>query len=349
MNAIVPVQSAQAEKIFEFDGEPFRTRSADGQPLFHATDVARSLGYRDAGNMTRLLGEGEITTQRVRGGFGEIRDVTYLTKAGLFRAILNRNVSKKLPKKIAERIEVFQRWVSHDVLPAIQETGSYTLPGAQPLTHADLLAALMDPEQVVPLLMHHAKQTLVERARANALTVELASEQEAHSETHQHLEDTTRLLTVESRRAETTGRALVVAHRQIEEQAPIVHRHRALVEADGAMSVTDAANVVGVPRSELFRFLRDNDGREPWLYVRPGTVQERPFRPRVAQKYMRVRLVPIRRSNGTVEQNPQPLITPKGLDRILVDFPTWAAEQARKAEGRHEPDLFDADGRKVEG
>ena len=71
-------------------------------------------------------------------------------------------------------------------------------------------------------------------------------------------------------------------------------------------------------------------------------MKKRPFRPQVAQKYMHVRLAPIRRSNGTVEQNPQPLITPTGLDRILVDFPMWAAEQARKAEGRHEPDLFDA-------
>jgi hypothetical protein len=71
-------------------------------------------------------------------------------------------------------------------------------------------------------------------------------------------------------------------------------------------------------------------------------VKKRPFRPQVAQKYMHVRLAPIRRSNGTVEQNPQPLITPTGLDRILVDFPMWAAEQARKAEGRHEPDHFDA-------
>ncbi len=50
-------------------------------------------------------------------------------------------------------------------------------------------------------------------------------------------------------------------------------------------------------------------------------MKKRPFRPQVGQKYMHVRLAPIRRSNGTVEQNPQPLITPKGLDRILVDFP----------------------------
>ena len=138
-------------------------------------------------------------------------------------------------------------------------------------------------------------------------------------------------------------------HLRIEDQEPIVHRYRAPAEADGALSATDFASVVGVPRSELVRFMRDSEGREPWLYVRLCTVRERPFRPRVAQGHMRVRLVPIPGSNGRVEQTPQPLVTPLGLDRILVDSPMWAAEQARKAEAWHEPDLFDADGREDQG
>lgn len=333
MNAIVNLKPAPATvQTFDFEGEAFRTSERDGDPTFRATNVARALGYRDAGNLVRNLDADEVTTQIVSGGLGEDREVLYLTEAGLYRAIMLRRTGKKLHPQVAARIERFQRWVTHDVLPSIRRTGSYAAPGA-PSTAVGLLEALRDPEQVLALIAHHAQQTLAARAETEA-------ERLAHAQTHEHLEDTSRQLDAASRRAENTGRALVVATQRIAAQEPVVERHRRMCEADGAVSVTDAANVMGVPRSELYEFLRDRDHRTPWLYGgEEGQGPERPFRERVKRKQMRVRLVDIKRSDGKIEKVGQPMITPKGIDRLLVVFPHWAAERTRKAAGRP-VDLF---------
>jgi prophage antirepressor-like protein/phage antirepressor YoqD-like protein len=332
MNAIVPVKPA-ATQALDFEGEAFRTSSdANGAPIFRATDLARALGYRDAGNLARNLDADELTTQIVSGGLGEDREVLYITEAGLYRALMLRRTGKKLHPQVAARIERFQRWVTHDVLPSIRRTGSYTAPGT-PSMAVGLLDALRDPEQVLALIAHHAQATLAARAEAEA-------ERSAHAETHQHLEDTSHLLDVASRRAETTGRALVVATQRIAAQEPVVERHRRMYEADGALCVTDAANVMGVPRGELYAFLRDREHRVPWLYGgEEGKGPERPFRERVKRKQMRVRLVRVTHSDGTVEQVGQPMITPKGVDRLMIVFPHWAAEQARKKAGQP-VDLF---------
>lgn len=335
MNAIVNLQPAPApsSQTFEFEGEAFRTSSeANGALIFRATDVARALGYRDAGNLARNIDPDELTTHTVSGGLGEGREVLYITEAGLYRAIMLRRTGKKLHPQVAARIARFQRWVTHDVIPSIRRTGSYSAPGA-PSTAVGLLEALRDPEQVLALIAHHAQQTLAARAETEA-------ERSAHAQTHQQLEDAGRLLDVASRRAETTGRALVVATQRIAAQEPIVERHRRIVEADGALSVTDTANIMGVPRSELYEFLRDREHRTPWLYGgEEGKGPERPFRERVKRRQLRVRLVRVTHSDGTVEQVGQPLVTPKGLDRLMQVFPHWAAERARKAAGRP-VDLF---------
>lgn len=327
MNAVTPVPvTAPAETVFHFDGQPVRVFDIGGEPWIAATDLARDLGYREAHDLTRTLDEDEKGPHSVRT-LGGVQTLTLVSEPGLYRALAQRRLVKTLAPATRERIARFQRWAYHEVFPSIRRTGGYAVPGSQPAAAVGLLEALKNPEALLAVAAYHAQQALAARAETEA-------EREAHAQTHEHLEDTTRLLDVASRRAENAGRALMVATNRIAEQAPIVERHRTMVEEDGAVSVTDAANVMGVPRGLLYEFLRDREGRVPWLYGgEEGKGPERPFGIRVRRKQMRVRLVRVTRHDGSVERVGQPLVTPKGIDRLLEVFPHWAAERARKAAG----------------
>ena len=92
-----------------------RALSVDGEPWFVATDVAKTLGYRDSHNMTRRLDEDEKGTRSVSTPGGE-QVLSVITEAGLYSAILG----SKIPGA-----RDFKRWVTHEVLPAIRRTGGY--------------------------------------------------------------------------------------------------------------------------------------------------------------------------------------------------------------------------------
>lgn len=334
MNAVVQIATPDT---FEFEGQPIRIFRDGKNVTFAAIDLAKCAGYGAVGEMTRLLKSKHKGVQIVHT-LGGRQQISTVTEAGLYRILTQRRGSDRTPADIMERIERFQDWVFEDVLPSIRKTGSYSLAPALPPQAVAIENLFRDPGQLLALAAFHAQAAITAQAK-------LSAEEVAHSETHQFLEDQVRLTQIESQRAETNGRALVVATRTIEEQQPIVERHRALVETDGAMAVTEAANVVGVSRADLFLFLRDREHREPWIYVRPGTTEERPFKGRCRRKELRVRLVKIQRSGGKIERIPQTLITPLGLDIILQEYPAWAAERARRAAqaAGKEPDLFDED------
>ena len=92
-----------------------RALSVDGEPWFVAKDVAKTLGYRMASDMTRRLDDDEKGTRSVRTPGGE-QELSVITEAGLYSAILG----SKIPGA-----RDFKRWVTHEVLPAIRRTGGY--------------------------------------------------------------------------------------------------------------------------------------------------------------------------------------------------------------------------------
>jgi Rha family phage regulatory protein len=199
----------------------------------------------------------------------------------------------------------------------------------QPVAPAvGILDVLRDPQQVLALLAHHAQATIQARA-------ELATEQVAHAETHQHLEDTCRQLRIESHRAETTGRALVVAQERIEEQAPAVEAHNALMDTGGLENLSSAARLIGAEHVPFFAWLRERK----FIFPQNGWLQ--PDSDLRKSGY----LIPkeVRCKDGVVR--PQTMATPAGVvwlrhrwearKRLLAK--QAAAERAAAAE----PDLFE--------
>lgn len=110
-----------------------RTLTIEEEPWFVGKDVAVALGYeqpRDA--VYRLVdpedkGVGEIQTPSGK------QKMTIINESGLYGLIFGSKL---------ESAKRFKHWVTHDVLPAIRKTGTYSVnPKARALTTDDYMKA----------------------------------------------------------------------------------------------------------------------------------------------------------------------------------------------------------------
>lgn len=111
-----------------FDNDDFGTIRAflaeDGQPWFVAKDVAKALGYDSAAQMTRLLDKDEKGLQNVHTPGGN-QQLSVITESGFYRSVMVRRSKFIKDDSTREFVVRFQRWVTHDVLPALRREGGY--------------------------------------------------------------------------------------------------------------------------------------------------------------------------------------------------------------------------------
>lgn len=89
----------------------------DGKEYFPATDVAKALGYADAGKAVRThcKKDGEAI-HPVIDSLGRKQEKKFISEGNLYRLI----VKSKLPQA-----EQFEKWVFEEVLPSIRKHGAY--------------------------------------------------------------------------------------------------------------------------------------------------------------------------------------------------------------------------------
>lgn len=118
MSAILP---------FNSDEFSIRVLEVDGEPWFIAKEVADILGYSDSYEMTKRLDDDEKSNRQIAGLGSPTggRGTTTINEAGLYSAILASTKPEAKP---------FKRWVTHEVLPAIRKTGSFTARQSRPTT-----------------------------------------------------------------------------------------------------------------------------------------------------------------------------------------------------------------------
>ena len=147
-----------------FDSAEFgriRAFSQDGEPWFVAKDVCAALGYRAAPDMTRTLFDDEKDMHTVRT-LGGAQKVTIISEPGFYHAVMQRRSACIKDEGARQRVEAFQRWVTHEVLPAIRRDGGYMV-----------LRPEETPEQLMARALTVANETLRrERERADALEAE---------------------------------------------------------------------------------------------------------------------------------------------------------------------------------
>ena len=132
-------------QTFTFDGRAVRiVLGQDGEPWWIATEVGPILGLATDGHRTtRALDNDEkgLLTVETPGG---PQEVVGINESGLYSLILK---SRKPEAK------AFKRWVTHEVIPAIRKTGSYSVrtmsPAEQLLSQAQVL---VDHERQIQVL-----------------------------------------------------------------------------------------------------------------------------------------------------------------------------------------------------
>jgi len=125
MNEIVPF-------VFKHDEDemPIRTVLIDGEPWFVAVDPCRALGLEQTSAAVRPLDADEkgVTTVTTLGG---PQEMNIISEPGLYKLIQG---SRKPAAK------TFDRFVRHEILPAIRRTGRYEL--GSTASEPDLLTAI---------------------------------------------------------------------------------------------------------------------------------------------------------------------------------------------------------------
>ena len=112
---ITPFSSDEFELSILPDGDSFRVL---------APGLAHALGFRQALDLTRTIPDSEKGYELVRTPGGEQR-VGYVTEAGFYRALGQRQAARVKNPEIRDQVERFQTWVYTEVLPAIRRTGTY--------------------------------------------------------------------------------------------------------------------------------------------------------------------------------------------------------------------------------
>ncbi|HCM22054.1 MAG TPA: phage antirepressor [Porphyromonadaceae bacterium] len=119
---------------FDYHGQPVRSLLIDNEPWFVAKDVCKILEIANTTDAVSRLDSDEVTRFNLGGLSGETNIVS---ESGLYSLTLGSKKPQAKP---------FKRWVTHEVIPAIRKTGSYS---AHPMTQIEMLAA--QAQQMVEL------------------------------------------------------------------------------------------------------------------------------------------------------------------------------------------------------
>ena len=158
-------------QIIKYNNQSIRqTVTEDGEILFCAYDVAQALGYRDAYDILRNLDDEDCPqiVRAVNDDSGREVEVRFINEHQLYAILLMLKT---------ERTKPFRRWVTHEVLPSIRKTGSYSMNGSLNLLGnlpESIKAICQDFEELkskiaeLEPLARERRKTLVQRKRYNS-------------------------------------------------------------------------------------------------------------------------------------------------------------------------------------
>lgn len=121
-----------ALQVFSYKGQEVRTTEIDGETWFVAKDVCDILEIANSRDAVSVLDEDEKNTVAFSDGNRGNPNMTVISEAGLYTLLMRSNKEEAKP---------FRRWVTHDVLPSIRKTGSYSPPSKGNISQSDLECA----------------------------------------------------------------------------------------------------------------------------------------------------------------------------------------------------------------
>lgn len=149
-----------------FDGFEIRAVTINGAGWVVAADVAKALGLTNARQNVAEFEEDEkgVCPIYTPGG---MQNLTVLSEPGLYRLLMRTD--KFADPVVGPKIRRFQRWVTHEVLPALRKDGSYSLRPAP-----------IAVPQTLPEALRLAAQAIEEKEAAEAKLALAAPKVEAY-------------------------------------------------------------------------------------------------------------------------------------------------------------------------
>lgn len=117
-------------KVFSYGEQQVRTVFVDDEPWWVLADVCRVLGLKESHRVAARLDEDEkmtLTRTLVTGQVaqrGGAQRMIAVNESGLYAVILRSDKPEA---------KAFKRWVTHEVLPSIRQTGAYAAPVQSPM------------------------------------------------------------------------------------------------------------------------------------------------------------------------------------------------------------------------
>jgi prophage antirepressor-like protein len=130
---MVPSPSTPLVFTFPETAQHVRSVMIDTEPWWVARDVADVLELGNMHSSLALLDEDEKGVHSVET-LGGIQNIAIVSEPGLYSLILR---SRKPQAK------AFKRWITHEVLPSLRQTGSYSIEPAAPALPQDYEEALV--------------------------------------------------------------------------------------------------------------------------------------------------------------------------------------------------------------
>lgn len=128
-------------QLLQYNNQQVRTVIKDGEPWFVASDLCRVIEHTNPSKAVAGLDDDEkgLTNCSTLGGTQALMCVS---EPGMYKLMARSNKPSAKP---------FQRWLSHDVLPAIRKTGSYNAaPAPLALTREQRMAqAMLDAQEIM--------------------------------------------------------------------------------------------------------------------------------------------------------------------------------------------------------
>lgn len=111
-----------------------RAIDQNGEPWFVLKDVCETFGETNYRRVAARLDEDEKGVSQIATPGGN-QNMTIVNEPGLYSALFTmqpekaRGVSDEYIENRIKQLKSFKRWITHEVIPTIRKTGSYTFDG----------------------------------------------------------------------------------------------------------------------------------------------------------------------------------------------------------------------------